>query len=123
MDSAEIRRRFLAFFAERGHTVVPSASLLLDDPTLLFVNEYMVAEHDGERAGAFPDLIMTFDENGVPLPSARVQPGQTISVLVAPASSLILASTMFMADLYEPLEKALGVQFAPRSGVLAGAPA
>jgi hypothetical protein len=30
---------------------------------------------------------------------------------------------MFMADLYEPLEKALGVQFAPRSGVLAGAPA
>ena len=87
--------------------------------TLLFVNEYMVAEHDGERAGAFPDLIMTFDENGVPLPSARVQPGQTISVLVAPASSLILASTMFMADLYEPLEKALGVQFAPTSGVLA----
>ena len=31
MDSAEIRRRFLAFFADRGHTVVPSASLLLDD--------------------------------------------------------------------------------------------
>jgi len=42
MDSAEIRRRFLAFFAERGHTVVPSASLLLDDPTLLFVNAGMV---------------------------------------------------------------------------------
>ncbi len=42
MDSAEIRRRFLAFFAERGHTPVPSASLLLDDPTLLFVNAGMV---------------------------------------------------------------------------------
>ena len=42
MDSAEIRRRFLAFFADRGHTVVPSASLLLDDPTLLFVNAGMV---------------------------------------------------------------------------------
>jgi len=42
MDSAEIRRRFLAFFAERGHEVVPSASLLLDDPTLLFVNAGMV---------------------------------------------------------------------------------
>ncbi len=42
MDSAEIRRRFLAFFAERGHAPVPSASLLLDDPTLLFVNAGMV---------------------------------------------------------------------------------
>lgn len=42
MESAEIRRRFLAFFAERGHEIVPSASLLLDDPTLLFVNAGMV---------------------------------------------------------------------------------
>ncbi len=42
MDSAEIRSRFLQFFADRGHTVVPSASLLLDDPTLLFVNAGMV---------------------------------------------------------------------------------
>lgn len=82
--------------------------------TLLFVNEYMLAEVDGERVGAFPDLIMTFDENGKPLPSARVSLGQTMSVLVAPASSLKLASTMFMPDLYLPLEKALGIQFAPR---------
>jgi alanyl-tRNA synthetase len=42
MDSAEIRTRFLRFFAERGHQVIPSASLLLDDPTLLFVNAGMV---------------------------------------------------------------------------------
>ncbi len=42
MDSAEIRSRFLTFFADRDHTVVPSASLLLDDPTLLFVNAGMV---------------------------------------------------------------------------------
>ncbi|MFC6238342.1 alanine--tRNA ligase [Longivirga aurantiaca] len=42
MDSAEIRSRFLRFFADRGHTPVPSASLLLDDPTLLFVNAGMV---------------------------------------------------------------------------------
>ena len=42
MDSAEIRSRFLRYFADRGHTVVPSASLLLDDPTLLFVNAGMV---------------------------------------------------------------------------------
>ena len=42
MDSAEIRSRFLRFFADRDHQVVPSASLLLDDPTLLFVNAGMV---------------------------------------------------------------------------------
>ena len=42
MESAEIRRRFLDYFERNGHTVVPSASLLLDDPTLLFVNAGMV---------------------------------------------------------------------------------
>jgi alanyl-tRNA synthetase len=42
MDTAEIRRRFLAHFERADHHVVPSASLLLDDPTLLFVNAGMV---------------------------------------------------------------------------------
>jgi alanyl-tRNA synthetase len=42
MSTAEIRRRFVAHFETAGHTVVPSASLLLDDPTLLFVNAGMV---------------------------------------------------------------------------------
>ncbi len=42
MDTAEIRRRFVAHFEAADHEVVPSASLLLDDPTLLFVNAGMV---------------------------------------------------------------------------------
>ncbi len=46
MDTAEIRRRFVAHFADNEtvgrHQVVLSASLLLDDPTLLFVNAGMV---------------------------------------------------------------------------------
>src|SRR5437763_15493489 len=42
MRSAEIRERFLRFFEQRGHTVVPSASLIADDPTLLLVNAGMV---------------------------------------------------------------------------------
>ncbi|MFF0450981.1 alanine--tRNA ligase [Streptomyces sp. NPDC004609] len=42
MESAEIRRRWLSFFEERGHTVVPSASLIADDPTLLLINAGMV---------------------------------------------------------------------------------
>ncbi|MEU7581376.1 alanine--tRNA ligase [Streptomyces sp. NPDC041068] len=42
MRTAEIRSRFLDFFAARGHTVVPSAPLPTPDPTLLFVNAGMV---------------------------------------------------------------------------------
>ncbi|MGN6610305.1 MAG: alanine--tRNA ligase [Angustibacter sp.] len=42
METAEIRRRWLRFFQDNGHTVVPSAPLLYDDPNLLFVNAGMV---------------------------------------------------------------------------------
>ena len=42
MRSAEIHSRFLRHFEQLGHTVVPSASLLADDPTLLLVNAGMV---------------------------------------------------------------------------------
>ncbi|GAA4848069.1 alanine--tRNA ligase [Saccharopolyspora rosea] len=42
MQTHEINDRFTEHFRSRGHTVVPSASLILDDPTLLFVNAGMV---------------------------------------------------------------------------------
>ena len=42
METAEIRRRWLTFFEKNGHTVVPSAPLIHDDPNLLFVNAGMV---------------------------------------------------------------------------------
>jgi alanyl-tRNA synthetase len=43
MLSAEIRRRFLDFFARHDHAVLPSSSLVpADDPTLLFTNAGMV---------------------------------------------------------------------------------
>src|SRR3712207_9341074 len=42
MQTAEIRRRFLDHFAQRGHTVVPSASLISPDPSLLFTVAGMV---------------------------------------------------------------------------------
>jgi alanyl-tRNA synthetase len=47
LPSAEIRRRFVEFFAERGHTAVPSASLVpAGDQTLLFTNSGMVQFKD-----------------------------------------------------------------------------
>jgi len=42
MQSNEIRRVFLDFFAERDHAVRPSASLIPTDPTLLLTNSGMV---------------------------------------------------------------------------------
>ena len=47
MDSGSIRRKFLDFFASKGHTIVPSAPLVLkNDPTLLFTNSGMVQFKD-----------------------------------------------------------------------------
>jgi alanyl-tRNA synthetase len=39
--SAQIRRSFLEFFAGKGHTIVPSSSLMPDSPNLLFTNAGM----------------------------------------------------------------------------------
>ena len=42
MKSHEIARRWLDFFSDKGHTVVPSASLVTNDPSLLFTVAGMV---------------------------------------------------------------------------------
>ena len=42
MQTAEIQQRWLDYFESRGHTVVPSASLVSDDPSLMFTVAGMV---------------------------------------------------------------------------------
>jgi alanyl-tRNA synthetase len=47
LPAAEIRKRYLDYFEERGHTMVPSSSLVpAGDATLLFVNSGMVPFKD-----------------------------------------------------------------------------
>lgn len=42
MTSNEIRQKFLDFFASKGHTIVPSAPMVVkNDPTLMFTNAGM----------------------------------------------------------------------------------
>ena len=58
MTSQEIRQKYLDFFAAKGHTVVPSAPMVIkNDPTLMFTNAGMNQFKDiflGNTAPKFP---------------------------------------------------------------------
>ncbi|MBQ2331726.1 MAG: alanine--tRNA ligase, partial [Bacteroidales bacterium] len=58
MTSKEIRQKYLDFFASKGHTVVPSAPMVIkNDPTLMFTNAGMNQFKDiflGNSAPKFP---------------------------------------------------------------------
>ncbi len=56
MKTSEIRKRFLGYFADRGHAIVPGSSLVPgDDPTLLFTNSGMVQFKDIFLGNRKPD--------------------------------------------------------------------
>ncbi|WP_255479963.1 alanine--tRNA ligase [Mucilaginibacter sp. E4BP6] len=63
MTATEIRQAFLDFFAAKGHTIVPSAPIVVkDDPTLMFTNAGMnqfKAIFLGEEPAKFPRVADT----------------------------------------------------------------
>jgi alanyl-tRNA synthetase len=63
MTSAEIRNKFLDFFVSKGHTIVPSAPIVIkNDPTLKFTNAGMNQFKDyflGNKKAPFPRVADT----------------------------------------------------------------
>lgn len=91
-------------------------TVVVDGHDLTFWNEYMTLDRDGERLATFPDLITTIDaDTGDPVSTAELSEGQSVAVIVAPASSLRLGAGMRQPELFEPVEEAVGepvVEFA-----------
>ncbi len=58
MTSAEIREKFLKFFENKGHKIVPSSSLIPDDPSVLFTTAGMqqFKEYYTNQEGALRDF-------------------------------------------------------------------
>ena len=62
MTSKEIRQKFLDFFASKGHTVVPSAPMVIkNDPTLMFTNAGMNQFKDIFLGNAAPKFFRATD--------------------------------------------------------------
>lgn len=74
-----------------------------------FMNEYMTAEREGCRLGTFPDLVTFIDLDArVPVCSAQIHVGQNVAVVCVPKEKLCLGRGMFLRELFEPCEKAMG---------------
>lgn len=92
----------------RGGFDVGSVELDSGRCELTFWNEYMTLEMKGERLATFPDLIMTFDDEGEPVVSAALREGQSVTVIRAPKEALILGSGMKDPECYRDAELTVG---------------
>ncbi|GMA63856.1 DUF917 family protein [Alicyclobacillus fastidiosus] len=78
------------------------------DVEMTFWNEYMTLERHGQRLATFPDLVMTVDtESGLPLITAEIERGQSVTVVVVPRQNLKLGAGMRDRSLFTVVEKAV----------------
>lgn len=75
---------------------------------LTYVNEYMTLEKMGNRIATFPDLVITFNENGEPVTSSVLEEGQTIYLVKVGKDKILVGDGNKYADVYESIERALG---------------
>ena len=79
-----------------------------DEWELSYVNEYMTLEKEGKRLATFPDLMTTFNEQGVPKTSALLEKEQTIYLVSVPKEKILVGDGNRYSDAFEPIEAALG---------------
>ncbi len=74
---------------------------------LIFWNEYMCIEKQGQRIATFPDLIATIDLNtGIPLTTSNIKEGQHVAILHIPKQKLKLGAGMKDPEIFKPIEEA-----------------
>src|SRR3990167_7336578 len=71
MDSSELRTRFLDYFKEKGHTILPSSSLIPDDPSVLLTTAGM-QQFKPYYTGALDSMTAVHPTLGKPLGSLSV---------------------------------------------------
>ena len=72
MEAAELRSIFLSYFADNGHVVVPSASLIPHDPSLLFT----------VAAPTFAMTLLIYADGTQPYPDVQQTAWSTALVLL-----------------------------------------
>ena len=73
-----------------------------------YVNEYTTLESGGSRVNTYPDLITTFDADGVPINSTSLKQGDTVYLITAPREKIKVGDGNRYPEIYDPIEAALG---------------
>lgn len=74
---------------------------------LTYVNEYMTLEKEGERLATFPDLLTTFNGEGLPSTSASLKQGEDIYLALVDKEKIPIGDGNRYAENYAGLEEAL----------------
>jgi DUF917 family protein len=75
---------------------------------LTYVNEYMTLEHENRRLATFPDLMATFDNQGYPINSAAIEPGDELYLIVVDKEKIPVGDGNKYSENYRGIEDALG---------------
>jgi DUF917 family protein len=81
--------------------------------TLHVMNEYMAVEDSGgKRLATYPDVITTFNPQGVPMSVGEIHEGQELVILRVAKDRIPLSSSVTDPSVYPICEKALGISIA-----------
>jgi DUF917 family protein len=76
---------------------------------LIFWNEFMTLDFDGQREATFPDLITLLSlQTGLPISSAELAKGDRVAVLTVPKDKLILGKGVLLPETLAEAEAAIG---------------